>query len=298
MISKIKKVIIRMLDFFGYTLSKKIYNQPIDLRKLSNNPKSLSYYTNTNRQILINASLDKGRGLEIFSLNNNSYHPFIRAIKYALVSDDYKKALKEKLSQYYSIVQPRNASEWLGFNQGELDILDNEPAWLSLLPWENSSLKQKKDGRKECAIYDNKEHDSRLEIEEGWRNFGPVSEKILELEVNRLYSLMVSIEKNGVLRDDKDGGDIGAIVLMKEDNDFRWIVEWGGQHRAAVISAMGYERVPIRVWQVVERKDVNLWPNVQSGLYTEKTALKIFDKIYAGVSISKVTKNWEDNESK
>lgn len=298
MVGKIKKVIIRMFDFFGYTLSKKIYNQPIDLRKLSNNPKSLSYYANTNRQILINVSFDKGRGLEIFSLANNSYHPFIRAIKYALVSDDYKKALKEKLSLYYNIVQPNNASEWLGLNQGELDILDNEPAWLSLLPWENSSLKQKKDGRKECAIYDNKEHGSRLEIEAGWRNFGPVSEKILELEVNRLYSLMVSIEKNGVLRDDKDGGDIGAIVLMKEDNDFRWIVEWGGQHRAAAISAMGYESVPIRVWQVVERKDVNLWPNVQSGLYSEEMALKIFDKIYDGVSISKVTKSWEDNESK
>jgi len=295
-LTKIKKLLIGVLSSFGYSLTKSIYSEPVDLRGMDNNPKALSYYTHTNRQILIDVDFCKGRGLEIFSLSNNSYHPFVMAIKSALSSDNYKKTLKNKLSIYYDMVQPQSASAWLGFNDGEVDALDNEPPWLSLLPWENSSIKQKRNGRKDCAIYDNKEHGADLAIGEGWRNFGPVSEEVLDLEVNRLHSLMLSIEKNGVLRDDSEGGDIGAIVLMKEDDDFCWMVEWGGQHRAAAISAMGYESVSIRVWQVIERKDVNLWPNVQSGLYSKDAALKIFDKIFSGVSMSKVTQYWERDE--
>ena len=64
-----KKVVITIFKYFGYTISKKIYSRPIDLSDLSNNPKALPYYTSVNRQILINTTLDKGRGLEIFSLS-------------------------------------------------------------------------------------------------------------------------------------------------------------------------------------------------------------------------------------
>ncbi|MGB5792131.1 hypothetical protein [Poseidonibacter sp.] len=294
----IKKLITKVFDYFGYTLTKNIYNKPVDIRGLSNNPRALSYFTNTNRQILINTTFDKGRGLEMFSLSPNSHHPFIVAIKYALTTNNYKKALKEKLSQYYSLVQPQSSSEWLGFDKGEVPLLDNEPAWVSLLPWENSSLKNKKNGRNECAIYDNSEHGANLDISEGWRSFGPVSDEVLELEVNRLYKLMNSIKKNGILRDDNFGGDIGAIILLKDETDYRWVVEWGGQHRSAAISAMGYTDISIRVWQVVERKDVSLWPNVQSGLYSKKMALKIFDNIYDGKFTSNITKDWKNNESK
>lgn len=296
MLRKFKKIIHKILDSLGYSLSKKLYEEPIDLRALSNNPKSLHYLTKTNRQIIINTTFDKGRGLEIFPLSYSSYHPYIMAVRYAYNSGDYQMGLRKILSRYYSTVQPQNTAEWFGFKKGEIPLLDNEPAWLSLLPWENSSIDYKKHGRKECAIYDNKEHGSSIIIEEGWRSFGPVSADIIDIEVSRLYKLMISIEKNGILRDNGEGGDIGAIVLMKEPDDYRWIVEWGGQHRAAAISGMGYKNITIRVWQIVERKDVNLWPNVQSGVYTIKTALEIFDKIYNGTSLSGVTKNWEENE--
>ncbi len=279
-----KKVVITIFKYFGYTISKKIYSRPIDLSDLSNNPKALPYYTSVNRQILINTTLDKGRGLEIFSLSKGSFHPFIVAVQYALKKGEYKKSLKEKLSKYYDLVQPKNSAEWLGFHKNEVPLLDNSAPWLSLLPWENISIKGKKEGRKVCALSDNTEHGSALNISHGWRNFGPVSDEIIDLEVSRLFNLMISIEKNGVLRDDSIGGDVGAIVLTKDEVDYRWVVEWGGQHRAAVISAMGYNDITIRVWQVVERKDVDLWPNVQSGLYSKEMALKIFDKIYDGNS--------------
>ncbi len=296
MVLLLKKMIIKVLNYSGYNLTKKKHSEPIDLRKSSNAPRALPYYSRIDRQILIEVSFEKGRGLEIFSLFNDSYHPFIVATKFALASNDYKKALKDKLSQYYNLVQPQNASSWLGFDDGEVPELDNQPAWLTLLPWENLSIEQKMNGRIDCAKFDNKEHGSRLAIDQGWRNFGPVSQKILDIEVDRLYKLIQSVKKNGIMRKNTESGDIGAIVLMKEDNSYCWVVEWGGQHRAAVISAMGYKCVPIRVWQIVERKDAHLWPNVQSGLYSIESALKIFEKIFSGIPSSKVTLPWEVNE--
>jgi hypothetical protein len=290
-INIIKKRIINIFDLLGYTLVKKQYNEPIDLRNKSNNPKSLHYHTNTNRQIVISTTLDKGRGLEIFSLGNNSSHPYIKAIKYAIQKKDYKAAIKESLYNYYASVQPKNSAQWLGLEKGEAPKLDIEEPWVSLLPWESASMVQKKDGRKECALHDNNEHGIKLDIKQGWRNFGPVSEAILNIEVERLYKLIISIQKNGILRDNKEGGDIGAVVLVKEDFDYRWLVEWGGQHRAATLSAMGYDNIDIRVWQVVERSDVELWSNVQSGIYSKEMALKVFDSIYSGIGYKGLNNN-------
>ena len=224
MLTIIKKLVNGIFNSLGYSLIKYVHSEPIDLRGAGSNPKSLGYYTNTNRQILINADFNKGRGLGIFSLSNNSNHPFIVAIKSALISDNYKKELKNKLSKYYGAVQPQSASAWLGFDSGEVVGLDKEPPWLGLLPWEGVSINERRNDIKNCAIYDNKEHGFKVGIYEGWRDFGPVSENVLNIEVNRLHSLMISIEKNGVLRNNQKGGDICAIVLMKDDNDFCCVV--------------------------------------------------------------------------
>ncbi|MCE8004650.1 hypothetical protein [Billgrantia ethanolica] len=53
-----------------------------------------------------------------------------------------------------------------------------------------------------------------------------------------------------------------------------------GQHRYAVISALGQERIPIRVEQFVRRQEVMLWPGVASGLFTPSAALKVFDACF------------------
>lgn len=297
MLKSIKALLVNILNYFGYTITKSIYSQPVDLRMINNNPKALGYYTRTDKQVLIEVDFINGRGLEKYSLASNSKHPFIVATKAAISSDDYQKALKTTLTGYYDLVQPLTASSWLGFDEGEVEALDNQPPWLTLLPWENTSLEQKNQGRASCASQDSEEHGSKLNINKGWRDFGPVSEEVLDLEVKRLHSLILSIEENGILRDDSEGGDIGAVVLMNENSDYRWLVEWGGQHRAAVISAMGYKNTTIRVWQVIERKDVELWPNVVSGVYSKESALKIFDRIFTGISTSKVTQSWEDHET-
>lgn len=277
-----KKIIVNLLDRLGYRLVSHENFSPVDLRRLGNNPKGLGYYSSGMNNILIDVEFSSGRGLDVYTLCDKSIHPFILAVRSALVSDDYKKAIRDSLSNYYGLVQPRSAAEWLGFEFGEVVALDKEPPWSVLLPWQNRSVDLNRKMRQDCAFYDNREHGLKADIIEGWRDFGPVSKNILDIEVSRLHSLMLSIKKFGIQRHNKIGGDIVVTVLINDENEFRWLVFNGGQHRAAVISAMGYKKVAVQVKQLVERKDVLFWPNVQSGVYSKESALKIFDRIFYG----------------
>jgi hypothetical protein len=185
------------------------------------------------------------------------------------------------LKSYYSLVQPTCAAEWLGFDGNKLISMQSQPPWNILLPWENVDINQKKIHRMQCALDDNAEHGCRLGINNGWRNFGPVEGVIVQLEATRLINLYHSIEKSGYVRNDASG-DIGAVVLFKDDGTWRWLVENGGQHRASVLSALGYKKIVVKVWQIVEERDAELWPSVISGLYTKAEALEIFNRIFEG----------------
>jgi len=279
----IKKAFVYIADKLGFEISRKIHTVPIDLRERGNSPLGLLYFSPHQRQVVIEVNLNHGRGLDLFPLDNVQSHPFTYAIHCGLNAVERRTKIKEVLSTYYQNILPSSAANWLGLSAGEAPSLDNVAATCAVFPWENVSLHRKLEERKVCAIHDNREHGLNVGLEKGWRNFGPVSQEIVELETKRLFSLICSIEEKGFVRNTGPGGDIGCIVLMKEDGDFRWLVEWGGQHRAAAAAALGLSKVSVRVWQVVRREDVNFWPGVLSGIYTPQSALKVFDSVFSGI---------------
>ena len=189
--------------------------------------------------------------------------------------------LNEHLKAYYSLVQPSTSSSWLGIKKKEYIKDDSSNLIKYVMPWENISLQTKHKERNIVAKHDSQEHGEMLNLNDGWRNYGPISEKVLNLEVNRIMNLKNSIEKKG-FKPSKRHGHIGAIVLLRSDDTWKWYVENGGQHRAPVLSALGYKDIPIRVWKIINEDDASIWPNVVSGLYTESEALKIFDNVCKG----------------
>jgi hypothetical protein len=124
----------------------------------------------------------------------------------------------------------------------------------------------------------------------GWNITGPVSEKKLYVETSRLIDLYESISKNGFEINSSPDGDINVVALILESNEWKLIVQ-SGQHRFAVLIALGYVKIPVRVISVVHRKDSSIFPNVLSGLYTENEALRIFDRFYCGQSPD-IFKKW------
>lgn len=255
--------------------------EPIDLSDTCSNPFVFNYYCNTDRQVIVNMELKFGRGLEMFGLEKTSIHPYIVASNKALTECEYSKRYEiifSTLKKYYNLVKPKNIEEWLYFKSNN-KLLTDQPAWNTILPWENVSIQEKLIQRRACAIFDNKEHGSNLTIESGWRSFGPMDDKLISLETSRLCNVLCSIEKKGYLRGGQNH-DVGCVVLVSEDGEVRWLTENGGQHRVATLSALGFTSIPVRVWKIIYEKDIDVWPNVLNGNFTKQNASTIFKNIF------------------
>jgi hypothetical protein len=97
---------------------------------------------------------------------------------------------------------------------------------------------------------------------------------------------------DGYKRHDGGDGDIRAIILINEQNQWVWL-STGGQHRASVLAALGYDSFPVRVHNVIRREEVKHWPNVVNGLFDIEDALKMFDNMFAG-EFSHIANEWYD----
>ncbi|WP_147273784.1 hypothetical protein [Vreelandella rituensis] len=194
--------------------------------------------------------------------------------------------MREALREFYADWQPANAAEFLGIPTAQAGKLVDLPTWQTTLPWESRNLAKINIQRQRTELRENTRIlGRRLGIDAGWKFCGPVSTDKLEIEVERLARLLESIRLKGICRHDGQDGDICAIVLTKPDGRWRWVVN-KGQHRYAVISALGASRITIRVEQFIRREEVTFWPAVVSGVFTQDIALKIFDDYFAPHSIT------------
>src|SRR5690606_4329352 len=116
-----------------------------------------------------------------------------------------------------------------------------------------------------------------------------VSDEKVRIESQRLLNLLTSIRKKGYEQQYPD--TLGCFILVSGKN-YKWYVQ-GGQHRAAVLAALGRETIPVYVRQIVRREDVSFWPNVQSGIFSEEQALIIFDRLFVG-NPPILAQNWID----
>jgi hypothetical protein len=110
----------------------------------------------------------------------------------------------------------------------------------------------------------------------GFNGHGPVAEPLGETEFRRIARLVRSIGRRGFDRPGSDGVQVD-ILLRGDESRF---VNCGGQHRTAVMDAMGAEHVPARRRHVVDRDHAADWPNVRSGLWTLAEALRYFDHLF------------------
>ena len=293
MLFKLKYLLKAGLERHGYSLQRLNHIKPLDVRARGNDPRSL-LYRGRKQPVLINAPDVAGRGLPLFTFLPSGLHPFVRAVATALKNTtDEKSAIQSVLASYYNLVQPINAIELFGLESKEVPQLANEPSWAAILPWDEESISQWRKNHQTSVIMENCMAGRMLTISDGWAFCGPVTENKLRIETSRLYSLMVSIQRNGLKRHNGTGGDIVAFVLVRQDGQWRWLARTG-QHRAAVLSALGFKNIPLRVVKIVNRDDVEIWPNVVSGVFSRSVALKLFDQIFEG-ALPPITQPWVDS---
>lgn len=255
-------------------------NSPVDVREFSDNPRILNYMRP--RKVLMNAKLKHGRCFNFFPLAPE-VNPFIRALVESEAADETKKKLiiKQTISEYYQNNQPENVYDWYNLPPTDAPKLINTPPWSAPMPWSTGSISSEKNTVERWILQDNIESGMDLNIDHGFTYYGPVSEKKLEVETNRLLSIYQSIKNKGYIRNDKYDGDIGGKIFISSNGEWRWRV-FRGQHRTIALAALGYTEIPIMVKQIIYETEVDCWPNVLSGLYTSDGAKKLFKTVFNG----------------
>lgn len=263
----------------------------VDVRGVADHPSSLLYYgRKTAPSVLVEAPIRRGYSLEVFSLRADGSNPFVCAIRNAIRSRNGREAIRRTLAHYYRAVRPKSAAQWLGITADDAPEMASEPVWARLLPWEDDTVSDRKRNIRQKVRSENRRRGEVLSIHDGWKLCGPVSEAFLRIQSGRLYELYRSIARRGLVRHDEVDGDIRAVALIDGDR-WRWLQCGGGFHRAAVAAALGYRSMPVRIWRVVYRRQVELWPQVARGEFTREGALAVFDRIFSGKSPA-VVKNW------
>ncbi len=271
---------------FGLQIVRLRCSQPVELLDQETAPMKM-HYLESLQPIVITASLSKFRALPIFTYSHDSKHPFVIATKQALNSKDPKQSIRNILEIFYQSYQPDSAASLLSIEENSK--LNQEPAWAAVMPWNHESLYIWKNNQQKSALIQNSKLGLTIGLKDGWSWCGPVSDKKLNIEVERLYNVFNSIKENGYKRDSSQDGDIQTYALINKDD---WVLQTQtGQHRSAVLSGLGYDQIPTRVTKTIYRSQVDYWPNVISGLYSRETALAIFDNVFNGKTPN-IANNW------
>lgn len=234
--------------------------------------------------VLATVSLNVGRGLPQFSWGKKGTHPFVKAAKAGLECDsfeDARVAVTKSLEDFYASYQPRTIHEMFWDVAEAPGKLAEYPAWAVMMPWQGGddidswmqeiSRTVRKEGRRGKRW---------LTIKDGWSWSGPVSPEKLKLEATRLTKTLQAIKKRGYRRHDGYDGDIRAVVLANSDGEWVW-QSYAGQHRAAVLSALEEDQIPVRLSGLVRVHDAPTWPQVAKGLYNVHQAVHVFNSVFA-----------------
>lgn len=229
---------------------------------------------------LVEARVDEIIGLHHFRLGRDSVHPFDHAIRAGADNPARPaEAVQAALAEYYERVQPRDAAEWLGLSPECTPAeLVGEPPYAVTFPWQDRSPTTWKKARARGIPRENKLAGHSLPIAAGWHACGPVAPEKIEVEARRLSTLLASLQAHGFLRHEGADGDIDGVLFLMGERRRYWINS--GHHRAAALSALRYETVPVRVRKVMDLSRAAEWPNVKNGLFSIGAATTLIGRMF------------------
>lgn len=226
---------------------------------------------------LMELPLKLGVGKRFYSLSNHTYHPLIHALVSGGGSINSREQAYKIIKKYSDLVNLRNANDFLGLWGEDAIFPEDSHPYGFTFPWSPLSPEEMKKNYQ--GYYSEENSRYGLKSDECLESVG-VSEKKIHLEVDRLYGLMLSIKNKGYVTTENEV--IGGAVLVKGEQ-WKWVVE-GGQHRAAVVAALGFKKMPVYVKRIVRREEVQVWPGVRKRIYSSQGALKLFDAMFETVA--------------
>lgn len=224
--------------------------------------------------------LDRCITAEGFGYGPEDWHPFIAALlEYqSNTNTSYRESI---LKSYYNTFQPETANDLILGNHLSSNELSALHPLAFVPPWEIGAPVERKTRAAEIIHRENKQSGyPDLESDDGVPGYGPVSTEKGRLEYRRLTDVFSSIHRTGYNRQSGWDGDISGF-LLRRSGEYRFLVDHG-YHRLAAVAALGHESIPVRIIRpvVTEPRDVDYWPQVESGIYTREEALAYFHYLF------------------
>ena len=278
------------INRFGYDVRRVESSAKVHVAGPKFDPITVEYQLNRRGHVLFDVALTDMRAFGALALPLRSdCHPFVLAIARALADTDDETAratIKGVVRDYYETVQPASAIDMLGIDPDAAPGLrDAAPGSVdhfidaSVLPWSGRAPAEIRELRRRTATFEGLQHGARSCLEDGVTAFGPVTEKKVTLEVDRLLKLLKSVRSRGFTRHDPRSPL--QISALRRGEEYRWLIH-SGQHRFAAAAAFAVETLPAMVTHVIRGDDAPYWPQVVSGIFTEAGATAIFDRIFDG----------------
>jgi hypothetical protein len=252
---------------------------PVDLRGLGLDPEDALARAGKAR-FVIDMPLSDCRGNKAlgFPCVSGAGHPFIETARLLLVAPDtpYEKT---PLHDFYRRHRPRTVAEHLGVAGAHPDLARHPSA--AAYPWASPPGPREEARRRARVQAENRRHGVRFGPDNGFAHFGPITTRRGNFELARLRRLVSAVRDEGFhIGADRDG--VCSAHLLLDGAQRRALIE-NGQHRIAVLAALGRRAAPIWMLpQPVRRSRVDDWPGVRAGVFTRDQALAVFDRIMAG----------------
>ena len=199
-------------------------------------------------------------------------HYLVRAIK--AYEARGKVGCVESLREYYETFQPNNAANALGLSAGSEALLSASPL-CCLPPWsplilDEEALRRERHMEAEMRLHN---LDGPYIERHGYKQFGPVSEELLNMEAMRLTSLYDSICTKGYREGDTIDLPVAEAISLGDKEAY---VVHNGMHRVATVTALGFDRMMFKIpcfpFPVIRVEEAMWWPQVKRGLIDVVTA--------------------------
>ena len=162
--------------------------------------------------------------------------------------------------------------------------LNKYPAWALVMPWDKLSINENNESYPDLFYSNRSSNDlsfkgsTRLTIIETMYSY-----KSVESKVNQMQKLYKSIKRHGL----KKNSNLPKINILIKENEWRWFMGDAGNHRAYICSCFEFKSLESRVSSIINKKEVNSWPNVINGTYSVEEAESIFDSYFNGSLVLK-----------
>lgn len=280
------------LNHLGYDVRRVASPASVHVPEAGADPITFEYMPQRRGHAVFEIPVEDARAFQSLALPlTPQCHPFVLAFRSALWEqgdEAARSSIEGILRAYYERVCPTSAAEVLGVSAEEAPGLGGVGPHSQLLPWTGTSLGEEIQRFQRIARFEGLQNGFVTHVRDGLTSFGPVRPAKLTLEVARLYRLVASVKSRGFIRFDRRSPL--EVAAIRSGNQYKWVIN-SGQHRFAMAAALEIGSVPAIVTEVIRREDAAHWPQVVSGVFSERGALSVFDRMFDG-SPAPVCETW------